>query len=127
MDDKRFTVIEGGKDHGTKKCDCLFCQCCCPVCGDHNIEVAYRPEWQLDNDMENTIAFRRMGDFIRFECPECGEREDGDLYQSDKDLSPLMRFFQDVLHLPTDVMMGFIDDGTISVERGYPYDSVYMD
>lgn len=122
MEKEKFKVIEGGKQHGTDKCDCLFCKCKCPVCGSQNIEITYRPEWQLENDMENTIDLRRMGDFIRLECPECGTLEDGDEadFQTDKDLSKILDFFSSVLELPVAATLHYEEDGTISLNRYYP-------
>ncbi len=107
-----------------EKCDCLFCKCKCPVCGSRKIEVTFRPEWRLDNDndMEDTISMLRMGNFIRLECPECGELEDGDeaYIQTDKDLSSLLDLFKTSLELPLTVFLKYNEDGTISIQRSYP-------
>ena len=76
----------------------------CPVCGA-SIDLP-----------EGTV----VGELL--ECPECGTLENGDEadFQTDKDLSALLKWFNKVLELPLTVLMEYKEDGTISLEHGYP-------
>lgn len=118
-DKLKFKVIEGGKAHSDEKCECPVCQCKCPVCGTTEITVTFRPEWELDNDSGKHIVVRRVGDFIRVACPECGvlEYSDDIFHEDDADLSNLSLFFKKALGLPVMAHLEY-EDGATSISRG---------
>jgi hypothetical protein len=68
--------LQGG-DMGRKKqehelCGCIFCCSKCPECGDTDIEIVYRPEFVLSNDIEDQLHFLVRGTDIELNCNGCG-------------------------------------------------------
>lgn len=119
----KIKIIDDGKTHTDKKCECPFCLCKCPVCGTAEISVTFRPEWEFINDTENRITIDRMGDYIVVDCPECGEfqHRDGISQNSNADLRNISQFLEKALNLPYSVDLEY-EDGKTNISRGYPID-----
>jgi ribosomal protein S27E len=53
-------------------CDCIFCNAKCPDCGSTQVEIIYKPEYTLSNDMENNLDIRVTDSHVELTCEDCG-------------------------------------------------------
>jgi hypothetical protein len=122
MGEIRKIELGANERHGTQECECPFCLCKCPVCGEQEIEATFRAEWELQNYQTNHISLSRTCDHVVLSCPECGELKDGyiDLIneESNVDLSKLLRFFDQVAGLPSEVHCE-IKDGIVKAHHHF--------
>ena len=56
-----------------KKCDCIFCNFKCPVCGAEEINITYSPVFTCSNNENNIITFKQDLKKLELNCQECGE------------------------------------------------------